>query len=229
MIITIDGQAHTGKSTVAANLAARYGCCLLNTGAMYRTVAHKLTSHGVPLRANGDEPPRDLLLSLIAEDVFELEGDRVILNGEVVDHDAIFTESIGKVASIVGEYLEVRLKLQSEQRRIAARHERVVAEGRDQGSYVFPHADFKFYLTASTTVQARRYALKKGLQSDEGSPEFAALVYGFAERNRRDESRRHHPLQVPAGAVVVATDDLTPEQVFARLTEVVDPCLSRTA
>ena len=105
----------------------------------------------------------------------------------------------------------------------------VVAEGRDQGSYVFTEATCKFYLSAATTVQARRYALKKNLQSDEASPEFAALVLEFAERNHRDETRKHHPLRIPERAVVVPTDDLTPDEVFARLTEVVDPCLSRTA
>ena len=228
MIITIDGQAHTGKSTAAAKLAARHGCFLMNTGAMYRTVAHKLVAHGVPVVTDGREPPRDLLLKLIGDDVFELDGDCVILNGELVDHDAIFTEAAGKAASIVGEYLEVRLKLQAEQRRIAALHDRVIAEGRDQGSYVFPEATCKFYLSAAVTVQARRYALKKQLQSDEGSPEFAALVLEFVQRNARDESRKHHPLKVPAGAVVVATDDLTPDDVLARLTEAVEPCLSRT-
>lgn len=229
MIITIDGQAHTGKSTAAARLAARYGCFLMNTGAMYRTVAHKLAMLGVPLLTDGSEPDRDLLLKHIGDDVFELDGDRVVLNGALVDRDAIFTEAAGKAASIVGEYLEVRLKLQAEQRRIAALHEHVIAEGRDQGSYVFPEARCKFYLSAATTVQARRYALKKTLQADEGTPEFAALVLEFAERNQRDESRKHHPLKIPTGAVVVPTDDLTPDEVLARLTEVVDPCLSRTA
>jgi cytidylate kinase len=194
---------------------------------MYRTAAHKLLSLGIPIDAG--EPAPGVIRPLLEGDQFEFLPEVILFNGRPIDAEVIFTESMGKAASLVAEFLEVRLILQAEQRRLARLHPNTVAEGRDMGTVVFPTAEYKFFFTAAAKVQAQRYALKKQLPCEPESPEFMALVHEFEERNLRDTSRRHHPLRQPEDARVIATDNLSREAVLDQLYEVLDPCLRPTA
>lgn len=218
MIITIDGHAGSGKSTAARQLAAALGFDLLNTGAMYRATAHALTAAGVDI----DADPRDAarIAALVEPFTFDLAGDRCHLNGTDLT-DLIQSEELGRAASRVGTFVEVRRKLQAEQRRLADDRD-VICEGRDQGTVVFPGAPAKFFFTASTAHRARRRADQLMLECDPAA--LSELASRIAARDAQDESRALDPLRRPAGAVVVDTSDLPPDRVLAVMLEAVARC-----
>ncbi|MEI8381884.1 MAG: (d)CMP kinase, partial [Planctomycetota bacterium] len=148
MIVTIDGPAGTGKSTVARILASRLGFEFLNTGAMYRAVAYACLQQGIDLnnaQAVGHVPAT-------LEIVFA--NNRLILNGRDVTEE-IRGQQVTQMASQVAANELVRQRL-VELQRAAARGVNLVTEGRDQGTVVFDKAECKFFLTASAEERARR-------------------------------------------------------------------------
>ena len=217
MIITIDGHAGSGKSTAATQLADALGFELLNTGAMYRATAFELMRRGFAL----DAEPRDVeaITSIIEPFHFELTDAHVKLNGEDL-LSVIQSEEMGRAASRVGTFLEVRRKLQQEQRRIADGRD-MICEGRDQGTVVFPNAPVKFFFTASAEHRARRRAIQDKLTLAHDSPEFAKFIEQIIARDHQDETRDIDPLQKAADAVPIDTSNLSQEMVLAHMVEVV--------
>jgi len=216
MIITIDGYAGSGKSTAARLLAAALGFELMNTGAMYRATAFALGEAGLDIHAN----PRDeaAITAVVANYSFQLTDTRVRLNGRDVT-DRVDTEAMGRAASKVGTFPEVRTRLKQEQRRIAAGRD-IICEGRDQGTAVFPDAPVKFFFTASVETRARRRA-----EQDDLDPEkFAELKHQIALRDKQDEERSIDPLLKAADAVVIDSSDLTLDEVLSQMLEVVERC-----
>lgn len=217
MIITIDGPAGSGKSTAARKLAEALGIAFLDTGATYRAATYRALREGVD---TADEAA--LVASTRAADI-DLqpgpEGMRVLLDGRDVSREirsAQVTDSVHHVATspAVRELL-VRL-----QRRIGARLGEFVAEGRDQGSVVFPGADVKFYLDASAEIRAKRRTaemLAAGRQAD-----YRQVLRAILDRDERDRSRPVAPLVTPAGAVVLDTSGLSIDQVTAALLRAVE-------
>jgi cytidylate kinase len=224
MIITIDGYAGSGKSTAARMLAAALGFELLNTGAMYRAAAFRLGQLDIDV----DAYPRDeaAIARAVAGFTFELTDTRVKVNGRDLT-DWVYTEEMGRAASRVGTFPEVRARLKAEQRRIAAGKD-VICEGRDQGTAVFPDAPVKFFFTASPETRARRRAEQLGLDPEADAEAFAELVRQIAARDRQDENRAIDPLVQAPDAVPIDTSELSLDEVLTRMTEVVDRCrLSR--
>lgn len=220
MIVTIDGYAGSGKSAAAARLAAALGFRLLNTGAMYRATAFALTRLGFDLYADN----RDVAAigRTVGRFSFELTDTEVRLNGEdFTPH--VFTESMGRHASRVGTFPEVRAALQKEQRRLADDLD-VICEGRDQGTVVFPDAPVKFFFTASAEVRARRRAAQEGIEPDPTT--LAELVHQIQTRDRQDETRAADPLRQADDAVVIDTTNLSPDEVLARMLDLVTRCRS---
>jgi cytidylate kinase len=215
-VITIDGQAHTGKSLAATRLAARLGLHLLNTGAMYRGVAHLLRERGIDVLDMGRDA--DGVHALISEWEFALEGHDVAVNGEPLP-PTIFDEPMNALASAVSKWAEVRRKLQAEQKRIAGLHPHVVCEGRDQGTKVFPEAELKFFFCASYEVQADRAARKQREIAPTRPVDMTALRDRVEARDREDKSRAVDPLRKADEAVEIDTSALTPDQVLDRLLE----------
>lgn len=220
MIVTIDGYAGSGKSAVAEELAARLGFALLNTGAMYRAVGFALHRAGVDAFAE----PRDAhrIAALVATFTFDMPDHRVILNGEDLTA-VLFTEAMGRAASRVATFAEVRAKLKAEQRRIAAAGD-YVCEGRDQGTAVFPDAAAKFFLRASAEVRADRRAAQ--LRAAGQPAEYATILDDIRRRDHQDETRAIDPLAKARDAVEIDTSDLTLAAVVDRLWEVVQACRS---
>jgi cytidylate kinase len=216
MIITIDGHAGSGKSTAARMLAAQLGFELMNTGAMYRATAFALGRLGIDIYAE----PRDeaAIAAAVAGYSFEMTDVRVKLNGRDLT-DYIYTEAMGRAASRVGTFPEVRARLKAEQRRHAAGRD-IVCEGRDQGTAVFPDAPIKFFFTASAETRARRRAEQERV--DLSPEEFAEWVRQIVARDRQDEERPIDPLRKAPDAVVIDTSDLTQNEVLTRMVEVVD-------
>jgi len=212
MIITIDGPAGSGKSTVAAALAKRLGIAYLDTGAMYRAVTLAALQKQVSL----DDP--DMLETLLRDSLIELAKsnapDRVWLNGRDVTEE-IRSHEVTENAHKIAAQARLRKLLVVQQRQIAEQAGSLVAEGRDQGTIVFPDAPVKFYLDADPACRARRrWEQIKSSGSDISCQEVLAEQQ---QRDQRDRTRKNSPLQVPANAIVIDTTDMSIEQVVETL------------
>lgn len=207
-VIAIDGPAGAGKSTAARALARRLGFFLLDTGAIYRTVALAASRRGVAF-SDGDK------LGAIAEALairFDEEG-RVFLADEDVSK-AIRTPEMSQGASTVSAHPPVRQALLALQRKLAARG-RCVVEGRDIGTVVLPWAPLKIFLTASPEVRAqRRYdeLVAKGQTVD-----LAATLQEILIRDERDSNRATAPLKQAEDAVLLDTSALDEPAVVDRM------------
>lgn len=211
MIITIDGPAGAGKSSVAKLLAKRLGFCFLDTGAMYRAVALAGMRKGL----DWDQP--DDLAELGKKIALRVEGDRIYLDGEDVS-DAIRTIEVTAVTRYAAGNPTVRTQLVELQRRTAA-GQNIVTEGRDQGTVAFPDAQCKIFLIASPEERAKRrfhdlLAMNEPVTLEQ-------VLAAQERRDREDRSRAVGPLQPAADAIEVATDGLSLEEVVDELEAIV--------
>jgi cytidylate kinase len=209
MVITIDGPAGTGKSTVAQALAQRLGFDFLDTGAMYRAVGLEALRRNASL-----EDPREL--TFIARHArIDFDWSRkppgVLLNDEPVGHFLRGGEAT-RAASYVAVVPAIREMLVAQQQRIGAERENLVTEGRDQGTVVFPRAQFKFYLDATPQERARRRAHQ--LRARGEIVDVNQILSEIVARDTRDKTRAMGPLSVPPDAEVIDTTNLTQEQVI---------------
>ncbi len=207
MIVTIDGPAGAGKSTVARRLADRLGFRFLDTGAMYRAVAWAAQE------ANLDWSDEQAIAELARGISIDLSDDQVLVDGHDVT-EAIRTPEVTAVTVHAARNAGVREHLVTLQRKFAEGCD-VVTEGRDQGSVVFPDAACKIFLTASEEQRAQRR-----LEDLQARGQNATLDEVLRAQNRRDEqdaSRAVGPLVRPIDAVVVSTDGMTIEQVVDHL------------
>jgi len=215
IVVAIDGPAGAGKSTAAKRLAGLLGYRLLDTGALYRSVALLARRRDVSWE---DEAA----LSAIAAGLdveFELAGmtNRVFLAGEDVS-DAIRTPEVSQGSSIVSALPGVRAALLGLQRRLAGEGG-VVTEGRDVGTVVFPTAEAKFFLTASDGVRAQRR--QDELRAAGVEADFTSTLTEMQRRDRRDATRQAAPLACAPDAVVLDSSALTIDEVVKRMVEVV--------
>jgi len=214
-VVTIDGPAGAGKSTVARQLATSLGYSFLDTGAIYRTVALVARQRGI----DWSDGPALGALAAALDLRFESAGgvNRVIADGADVTTE-IRTPAISEGASQVSAHPPVRTALMGIQRAIGARG-RVVAEGRDTGTVVFPDAPAKFFLTASAVERARRRTLEL---LAAGRPAIQAEVQKDIEvRDQRDSTRAVSPLKRADDAVEIDTTALTADQVVAAMEDIV--------
>jgi len=206
-VITIDGPAGAGKSTAARVLAERLGYTLIPTGAMYRALALSVMRSGVPVRESAE------LLAHLAPLSIAVKAGRVSLDGEDVT-EAIRSREVAQVTSNVTTLAAVRAKVTPLQRQLAAKGG-VVLEGRDTGTVVCPHAEVKFYLTASLEARARR---RQAELAAAGTPvALAEITSELAARDRQDETRRAVAAAPASRAIELDTSDLTVDQVVERL------------
>lgn len=211
IVVAIDGPAGAGKSTVSKRLTAALGYRLLDTGALYRTVALAARRRGV---AWDDEAG----LAAIARDLdveFSLEGDenRVHLAGDDVSA-AIRTPEMSEGASVVSAHPAVREALLDLQRRLGAEGG-VVAEGRDVGTVVFPDAEAKFFLTAAPEERAQRRHEELRARGEQVS--FDDTLADLLRRDERDSNRAVAPLTQAEDALLVDSSGKSLDQVVAEM------------
>jgi len=210
MIVTIDGPAGVGKSTMAKKLADALGIAYLDTGAMFRSTAWRLGEGAWKWEA-----PR--MVEELGWINFALSGSgsdtRLSLNGYMVG-DEIRTEQVGMWASNVATMPPVRAFLKEAQIKLGAMYP-LVAEGRDMGTVVFPNAERKFFLDASVDVRAkRRFDQLKEMGKPANLSELKAAI---AKRDDQDRNRAVAPLRPADDAVIIDTSDLSKEHVFKAL------------
>lgn len=202
LIIAIDGPAASGKSTTAQRLAKLLGYAYLDTGAMYRACALQAKQAGIDL--SDEQAVKSMLDTLDIKIEYSEQANIILLNGRDVSAD-IRENDISALASAISAIPAVRYKLVELQRKMAASGG-VILDGRDIGTFVFPDADIKFYLTAAAEVRARRRCLE--LQAKGIDAKFETVLADLIQRDSNDQSRALAPLAVADDAIVTDTSEM---------------------
>jgi cytidylate kinase len=211
--IAIDGPAASGKSTIARRLARRLSALYINTGEMYRALTLAVRRRGL----DPDRQPDAVAAVLAATDLryeFRAGALALTLDGRPVAEAEVRQPEVTAWVSQVARLPSVRAWM-ADRQRACAKLGRVVAEGRDIGTVIFPDARWKFFLTASAEERARRRLAQPG-EAPPGAT-LASIAAEIAERDRLDSTRAVAPLKPAADAQIVDTTGLTIEQVLDRL------------
>lgn len=195
MQIAIDGPAGAGKSTIARMIAKIYGIVYLDTGAMYRCIAHGVLSEGIEFH---DVPK---IIKIAKEAVISFQDEKVFCNGTEVT-EAIRTPLVSRHTSDIASIKEVRELLVAQQKKIAM-NQSVIMDGRDIGSVVLPDADYKFFLDADVTERAGRR--KKELDEKGLEKSLEDIEEEIEKRDANDRNRCEGPLIQVEDAIVIDT------------------------
>lgn len=202
MQIAIDGPAGSGKSTVAKKIAEKLNIIYIDTGAMYRAITLKLK-----------DIDKKYYQEACNNTNIEFINNKIFLDGKDVSSQ-IRSEEISKLTSDISKIDFVRKKLVSIQKEIAAKNS-VVMEGRDITTVVLPDADYKFYLSASPEIRAKRRTLQlkeKGLNAD-----YEEILRDIKKRDNNDIKRENSPLKVADDAIVIDSSNLTAEESIEKI------------
>ncbi|MDE7440478.1 MAG: (d)CMP kinase [Clostridia bacterium] len=205
--IAIDGPAGSGKSTVSKIISKRFDILYLDTGAMYRACALACVNLGVDC---ANESAVNAIVDSIDISVkYENKMQRTYLNGTDVS-ESIRTPKISMLASVVAAHGCIRTKMVDLQRKIAKENS-CVLDGRDIGTNVLPHAEFKFFLTASPEIRANRRLAENELKGFKQS--FADVLQEIKARDEQDINRKIAPLLKADDAIEISSDKLSEEEV----------------
>jgi CMP/dCMP kinase len=215
LIITLDGPAGAGKSSVAKRLAQRLGYTYLDSGAVYRALALLALRRGGNLEDAGWMA--QFLVGLELEVDFQPEGLRLWHQGQEITA-ALRAPEVSQGASKVATLIPVRRWVGARLRHWV-QHNGFIAEGRDLGTVVFPEAGTKLYLDGAEEVRARRRFLE--LQPTDASLTEAQVRADLASRDQRDRERLADPLRIPPGAAIIDTTGCSLDEVVDRCLEVI--------
>jgi cytidylate kinase len=212
MIITIDGPAGSGKSTAARLLAQKLSASFLDTGAMYRAVTLAAMQAGIDLN------DQDKLLGIMetSEFQFSVTDDKMLVSINGLDvTEQLRSPQVTANARYIASAPKAREKLVQMQRHFAAGRQKIVTEGRDQGTVAFKDADIKFYLIADPTTRARRRQADLRAKGDDQTLE--QIQKAIEERDKSDRNRTVGPLKPAQDAVIIDTTDLSIDGVVEKL------------
>lgn len=206
-VITIDGPAGAGKTSIAKIVSRKLGYNYIDTGAMYRAISWKAFREKIDLKA------KEKLIKMVRNTKIELKNRagtvRVYLDGKDITNK-IRNKRLAEGASILATVPEVREQLMKIQRRMGSSGG-IVVEGRDIGTVVFPRADYKFYLDASIKERALRRYRELKVKGEEG--QLAELEKAIRSRDKRDRTRGVAPLKIARDAVVIDSTDMSKKEV----------------
>lgn len=211
-IVTVDGPAGSGKSTIAKIIANRYGFTYLDTGAMYRMIALYVLENGVNL-----ESPEEIE-KMLENTKLDIVENRFYLNGRDVSEE-IRTPKVTQIVSAVSAIREVRVKLVDLQREIS-RGKKSILDGRDIGTVVFPKGDVKIFLVASPEERAKRRLKEyeqKGVEADYNS-----VLEGIKQRDYIDSTRKESPLMKAIDAHEIDSSKMSIEEVVEEISKYID-------
>lgn len=214
LVISIDGTAGTGKSTVGKAVAQKLGYGFLSTGELYRALAYKVYE----AQLLPEDGAAVLALAKRLQFTFVRQPDAVLkmhVDGEYLGAK-LHLEEVGNVASKVSTHKEARAVL-TEKMRQAGRDGGIIMEGRDIGTVVFPDAEVKFYLSATAQERAKRRV--KQLKEAGENPDYDKILALIEERDYRDSHRAASPLRPAEGAVIIDTSNLTQDEVVQTVLE----------
>ena len=216
MLIAIDGPTASGKSTVARLLADHFGWYYLSTGLLYRAIGYLL----------GDSPTQQAVHDCLAQlsYVYENNQGTVFFQGNDITAQ-LKTKEVDHSASLVALNPMIRHELLLFSRDLV-KGKSVVMEGRDIGSVVLPHADVKFFVTASLEERARRWQQYQAERGKTYSAQEATEI--VLDRDLRDQNRPHSPLVIPAGAHIIDNSKLNKEQTLHRMVEIINAHMQRS-
>ena len=216
--IAIDGPAGAGKSTVAKRIAEIMHLTYVDTGAMYRALGLKAVRNGID---PGDAEAVAPILTDTTVTFIKINGEQhVVLDGEDVN-ELIRTEEISHAASVISTLPEVRRKLVDLQREIA-RSTDTVMDGRDIGTVVLPNTPYKFYVTASAEVRAKRRFVEYQKKGILGDMTYEDVLNEVKARDERDMNREFSPLRPAENAVIIDTSEMSIDEAVDAVTEDID-------
>ena len=215
LIIAIDGPAASGKSTTAQLLAKKLGYLYIDTGAMYRACALKAKKMGIDI--NDEESIRNLLDFIDIQIENDNSKNRILLDGEDVSED-IRADDISSLASAISAIPAVRYKMVELQRKMGEKGS-VILDGRDIGTFVFPDAEVKFFLTASPEIRAKRRWLE--LQQKGIDKNFSEVLADLVKRDNNDSQRALAPLKKAEYAIEIDTSNMTIEEQTETLYKII--------
>lgn len=209
--IAIDGPSGAGKSTIAKRVAKLLGIDYIDTGAMYRAIGYKIIQQQIDLH------DKEALKQLLVQTEIDFTAGNIVLDGEIVN-DMIRTPEISKMASDASALHEVREKLVALQRKMG-QTKSVVMDGRDIGTNVLKDAEFKFFMTATSTERAHRRWLE--LKEKGEDADLAQVEADIIQRDHNDSTRKLNPLKKAVDAIELDTTGLTIEEVTQKILEVI--------
>lgn len=216
--IAIDGPAGAGKSTVAKRIAEIMHLTYVDTGAMYRALGLKAVRNGID---PGDAEAVAPMLTDTTVTFIKINGEQhVVLDGEDVN-ELIRTEEISHAASVISTLPEVRRKLVDLQREIA-RSTDTVMDGRDIGTVVLPNTPYKFYVTASAEVRAKRRFIEYQKKGILGDMTYEDVLNEVKARDERDMNREFSPLRPAENAVIIDTSEMSIDEAVDAVIEDID-------
>lgn len=211
-IVTVDGPAGSGKSTIAKIIAKKYGFTYLDTGAMYRMIALYALENNVDLEDTKS------IENMLDNTKLDIVGTQFFLNGRDVSEE-IRTPRVSAIVSPVAAIKEVRIKLVDLQREISF-GKRIILDGRDIGTVVFPKADVKIFLVASAEERAKRRLKEyeeKNLEAD-----YESVLASIKERDHIDSTRKESPLLKAEDAHEIDSSKMSIDEVVEAISKYID-------
>lgn len=224
-IITIDGPASSGKTTIAKMIAQKLNIPLLESGALYRLVTYLLIKSEEPIKTYIEN--KEILIKFLKEIFKKIKieltpaGTNIYWNGKLIKEE-LKEKEVENMVSQVSAIKEVREFLTGLMREFAKK-ESLVSEGRDMGSFVFPHAEIKIFLTADEKIRAqRRFKEKLEKENYKEKNLYEDILNNIKFRDELDSQREVAPLIIPEGAYIIDTSYLTPEEVVNEIFKIIN-------
>ncbi len=219
MIVSIDGPAGAGKSSISKEVAKKLKLTYIDTGAMYRALTYKAIENNIDIF--DEKKLEKTLLDSEIELVSDFEEDilKIFLDKKEITNE-IRTPAVSQAVSEVSTHKKIREIMVQKQRDIANSRGNVILDGRDIGTVVFPFADVKIFLTASVNERAKRRLMEleeKGLEIN-----LDELIKEMKKRDRQDTEREFSPLKPADDAIIVDTTDLKYDEVKDKIVDIID-------